>query len=279
MKITAGVDEVGRGSLMGPVYAAAVILNRSIDIKLLKDSKSIAKDKRELLSNYIKKNSTWAVGKASVKEIDKINILQASLLAMKRAVTKLKIKPSHILIDGNKVPDFKNYNLKDCKGHPTWIEPYEWLGNKDNFPLHLISNQPEYRLHGQLDHADYSLKNKIKDREPVLINSADAKERNIENNDIVLIFNKRGRVFAGARLSDEVSKGVLVLSTGAWFDPNYEINADLHGNPNVLTKDIGTSLLSQGPTSHTCLVEIRKAEKNEIKKVTIFSKPHIQKKA
>ena len=84
---------------------------------------------------------------------------------------------------------------------------------------------------------------------------------------------------AGARLSDEVSKGVIVLSTGAWFDPDYEINADLHGNPNVLTKDIGTSLLSQGPTSHTCLVEIRKAEKNEIKKVTIFSKPHIQKKA
>ena len=112
MKITAGVDEVGRGSLMGPVYAAAVILNSSIDIKLLKDSKSIAKDKRELLSNYIKKNSTWAVGKASVKEIDKINILQASLLAMKRAVKKLKIKPSHILIDGNKVPNLKNYNLK-----------------------------------------------------------------------------------------------------------------------------------------------------------------------
>ena len=112
MKIMAGVDEVGRGSLMGPVYAAAVILNSSINIKLLKDSKSITKHKRELLSNYIKKNSTWAVGKASVKEIDKINILQASLLAMKRAIKKLKIKPSHILIDGNKVPDLKNYNLK-----------------------------------------------------------------------------------------------------------------------------------------------------------------------
>ena len=112
MKVVAGVDEVGRGSLMGPVYAAAVILNKSVDIKLLKDSKSIAKDKRQLLSNYIKKNSIWAVGKASVKEIDKINILQASLLAMKRAVKKLKKKPSHILIDGNKVPDLKNYNLK-----------------------------------------------------------------------------------------------------------------------------------------------------------------------
>ncbi len=173
----------------------------------------------------------------------------------------------------------KNFNLKNCKGHPTWIEPYEWLGRKGNFPLHLISNQPEYRLHGQLDNAKYSLKNKIKDREPVLINFEDAKERNIDNNDIVLIFNKRGKVFAGARLSDEVMRGVLVLSTGAWFDPDYEINADLHGNPNVLTKDTGSSELSQGPTSHTCLVEIRKAKKNEIKKVKIFSKPHIEKKA
>ena len=90
MKVSAGVDEVGRGSLIGPVYAAAVILNKSIDIKLLKDSKSIAKNNRELLSNYIKKNSIWAIGKASVKEIDKINILQASLLAMKRAIKKLK---------------------------------------------------------------------------------------------------------------------------------------------------------------------------------------------
>ncbi len=112
MKIIAGVDEVGRGSLIGPVYAAAVILYKSIDKKLLKDSKSINKNNRELLSNYIKKNSIWAIGKASVKEIDKINILQASLLAMKRAVKKLKKKPSHVLIDGNKVPDLKNYKLK-----------------------------------------------------------------------------------------------------------------------------------------------------------------------
>ena len=112
MKILAGVDEVGRGSLIGPVYAAAVILNKSINIKFLKDSKLVAKDNRESLSNYIKKNSIWAIGKASIKEIDKINILQASLLAMKRAIKKLKKKPSHILIDGNKVPDLKNYKLK-----------------------------------------------------------------------------------------------------------------------------------------------------------------------
>jgi ribonuclease HII len=112
MKIIAGVDEVGRGSLIGPVYASAVILNKSINKKLLKDSKTITKAKRELLSIYIKKNSIWAIGKASVDEIDKINILQASLLAMKRAIKKLKKKPSQVLIDGNKVPDLKNYNLK-----------------------------------------------------------------------------------------------------------------------------------------------------------------------
>ena len=90
MKIIAGVDEVGRGSLIGPVYAAAVILNKKVDIKLLKDSKTISKEERKLLSNYIKKNSIWVIGKASVKEIDNINILQASLLAMKRAIKKLK---------------------------------------------------------------------------------------------------------------------------------------------------------------------------------------------
>jgi len=112
MKIVAGVDEVGRGSLIGPVYAAAVILNKSINRKLLKDSKSLTKNKREVLSGYIKKNSIWAIGKSSVKEIEKINILQASLLAMKRAIKKLKKKPTLILVDGNKLPEIKNYSLR-----------------------------------------------------------------------------------------------------------------------------------------------------------------------
>ena len=111
-KIIAGVDEVGRGSLIGPVYAAAVILNKSINKKLLKDSKTLSKNKREKLFIYIKKNSIWALGQASIKEIEKINILHASLLAMKRAIIKLKKKPSLVLIDGNKLPILKNYKLK-----------------------------------------------------------------------------------------------------------------------------------------------------------------------
>ena len=112
MKIIAGVDEVGRGSLIGPVYAAAVILKSSINKKLLKDSKTLSRNKREILSKYIKKNSIWAIGKASVKEIEKINILHASLLAIKRAVKKLKRKPSLVFIDGNKLPEIKNYKLR-----------------------------------------------------------------------------------------------------------------------------------------------------------------------
>ena len=112
MKLIAGVDEVGRGSLIGPVYAAAVILNRSINRKLLKDSKSLTRSNREILSKYIKENSIWAVGKASVKEIEKINILQASLLAMKRAIRKLKKRPTIVFVDGNKLPKIENYKLR-----------------------------------------------------------------------------------------------------------------------------------------------------------------------
>ena len=112
MKIIAGVDEVGRGSLIGPVYASAVILNKSINKKLLKASKSLTKTKREILSKLIKENSVWSIGKASVKEIEKINILEASLLAMKRAIKKLKRKPTLILVDGNKLPKIRNYNLR-----------------------------------------------------------------------------------------------------------------------------------------------------------------------
>ena len=107
---TAGVDEVGRGCLAGPVFAAAVILNNDINTKDIKDSKKIPFRKRILLSEYIKKNSIYAVGTASVEEINKINILNASLLSMKRALSKLKLRPSIAYIDGLFVP--KNMKIK-----------------------------------------------------------------------------------------------------------------------------------------------------------------------
>ena len=100
----AGVDEVGRGCLAGPVFAAAVILNPKINKKDIKDSKKISFKKRILLSKYIKKNSIYAVGIASVREINKINILNASLLSMQRALNKLKLVPTVAYIDGPFAP-------------------------------------------------------------------------------------------------------------------------------------------------------------------------------
>ena len=102
--ITAGVDEVGRGCLAGPVVSAAVILKKSIDLSLLKDSKKISFKKRTKIAEHIKLNSIYAIGLASVEEILKINILQAALLSMKRAIDQLTVKPELILIDGNFAP-------------------------------------------------------------------------------------------------------------------------------------------------------------------------------
>jgi len=146
---TAGVDEVGRGCLAGPVFAAAVILNNNINIKDIKDSKKIPFKKRILLSKYIKKNSIYAVGSASVEEINKINILNASLLSMQRALKKLKHKPSIAYIDGIYAP--KNVKVK-CK---TFIKGDEKItciaaasiiakATRDLFMIKLAKKYPKY---------------------------------------------------------------------------------------------------------------------------------------
>ena len=147
---TAGVDEVGRGCLAGPVFAAAVILNKNINIKNIKDSKKIPFKKRILLSKYIKKNSIYAVGTASVKEINKINILNASLLSMQRALDKLKLKPSIVYIDGLFAP--KGLKIK----HKTFVKGDEKItcisaasivakATRDLFMIRLGQKFPKYK--------------------------------------------------------------------------------------------------------------------------------------
>jgi len=147
---TAGVDEVGRGCLAGPVFAAAVILNKNINIKDIKDSKKIPFKKRILLSKYIKKNSIYAVGTASVEEINKINILNASLLSMKRALDKLKLKPSIVYIDGLFAP--KGLKIK----HKTFVKGDEKItcisaasivakATRDLFMIRLGKKFPKYK--------------------------------------------------------------------------------------------------------------------------------------
>lgn len=105
MSIIAGVDEVGRGPLAGPVIAAAVILRADQPIEGLADSKKLSEQRREVLSETIKAQALcWAIGRAEVAEIDEINILQASLLAMRRAVLTLSGTPDQVLVDGNRCP-------------------------------------------------------------------------------------------------------------------------------------------------------------------------------
>ena len=106
--LIAGVDEVGRGPLAGPVITAAVILPEEYDLSGLTDSKKLSHKRREELSKLIKKQSlSWSVGEASIAEIDKLNILHATMLAMQRAVKNLSMQPDKVLVDGNRAPEFE----------------------------------------------------------------------------------------------------------------------------------------------------------------------------
>jgi len=165
------------------------------------------------------------------------------------------------------------YDYDDCQGHPRWYEPFERLGGAgaDRWPLHLVSNQPRTRLHSQYDHGPLSRRSKVAGREPVRLNPNDAAERTIAEGDVVRLFNDRGACLAGAVLSDAVAPGMVELATGAWYDPDPD-GMCKHGNPNVLTRDKGTSQLAQGPSSHTCLVEVERFD-GEPPPVTAFDPP------
>jgi biotin/methionine sulfoxide reductase len=154
------------------------------------------------------------------------------------------------------------FGYDNCPPHATWIEPSEWLGaqSAQTYPLHLISSQPRYRLHSQMDAGPVSARGKIDGREAVALHPDDARRRGIKDGDVVRIHNGRGACLAGAVVSDTLSPGVAKLSCGAWYDPvGAEEGADCaHGNANMLTHDRGTSKLSQGPSSGTNMVEIER---------------------
>lgn len=169
------------------------------------------------------------------------------------------------------------FEYADCPGHPVWLEPAEWLGSRQpgDRRLHLLSNQPSTKLHSQYDHGALSRANKIRDREPVLLNPADAAERGISAGDVVRVFNQRGACLAGARLDAGLRRGVAMMATGAWYDPLDPAEngtLDRHGNPNVLTLDRGTSRLTQGCSAHTALVDIERYE-GPLPPITAFDPP------
>ena len=188
----------------------------------------------------------------------------------------LKTPSGRIEIFSERVASF---GYDDCPGHPAWMEPTEWLGSRTagRSELHLISNQPTLRLHGQLDNGPVSRAAKVQGREPLWINPRDAAARGILNGDVVRVFNARGACLAGAVVTDAVSPGVMQLQTGAWYDPDTPGLAgtlDRHGNPNMLTLDKGTSKLAQGPSSQTALVEVERWEK-PVPGIAAFDRPAV----
>ncbi|MBM3504333.1 MAG: Asp-tRNA(Asn)/Glu-tRNA(Gln) amidotransferase GatCAB subunit C [Alphaproteobacteria bacterium] len=171
------------------------------------------------------------------------------------------------------------FGYDDCPGHATWLEPAEWLGSglARRFPLHLISNQPDGRLHSQFDHGKVSRDSKVAGREPIWLNPEDATKRGIRAGDVVRVFNDRGACLAGAVLTEGIRPGVVRLATGAWYDPLEPGRIGslcVHGNPNVLTYDRGTSKLSQGPSAMSALVEVERFV-GDVPPVRAFDPPAI----
>lgn len=167
-------------------------------------------------------------------------------------------------------------NYKDCKGHPMWFEPIEWLGMK-NKPAEfaLISAHPIDRLHSQLSNTSLRDTYAVADREPILINPKVAKAKGIKNGDIVRVFNQRGQCLAGAKVTDMVPENVVRIFEGAWYDPEdagKEGTLCKNGNANTLTIDISTSELADANIANTVLVNIEKY-KGKAPKLTAFMPP------
>ncbi|PRY23344.1 molybdopterin-dependent oxidoreductase [Pseudosporangium ferrugineum] len=142
------------------------------------------------------------------------------------------------------------FGYADCPGSPTYFPP-------EPAPIVLVCNQPATRLHSQLDMGAVSSASKIRGREPLRMNPADAAVRGIADGDVVRVHNDIGSLLAGVSLTDACMPGVAQLSTGAWFDPSAPgVASCVHGNPNVLTRDAGTSRLAQGCTGQLARVEI-----------------------
>ncbi|MCQ3002726.1 molybdopterin guanine dinucleotide-containing S/N-oxide reductase [Pseudomonas syringae] len=162
------------------------------------------------------------------------------------------------------------FGYANCPGHPVWLDK-----TAADYPLHLLSNQPKTRLHSQYDHGSYSRSSKIQQREPLTLNTDDARARGISDGDVVKVFNDRGAFLAGVIVSDNIRPGVVQIATGAWFDPlvhGEPGSLEKHGNPNMVTEDVGSSSLSQGCSAQTATVDIVKWEE-ELPGITAFEPP------
>jgi biotin/methionine sulfoxide reductase len=149
------------------------------------------------------------------------------------------------------------FGYDDCPGHPAWLKPSDVPDGRH--PLWLVANQPATRLHSQFDYGAHSNGAKVRGREVLRLHPNDAAARGISEGDIVRVFNTRGACLAAAAITADIRPGVAQLPTGAWYDPETPAEENptcVHGNPNVLTRDVGTSRLAQGCTGQLTSVQV-----------------------
>ncbi|HSV47570.1 MAG TPA: molybdopterin guanine dinucleotide-containing S/N-oxide reductase [Ramlibacter sp.] len=217
----------------------------------------------------------WERGHIRLPEPRKSFVLMADFRADPRAHA-LKTPSGRIELSSQRIAGF---GYDDCPGHPSWMPPAEWLGDARaaRWPLHLVSSQPPDKLHSQLDAGTVSRAGKVQGRQALRMHSEEAARRGIANGALVRVFNERGSCLAGAVLDDGVMPGVVVMSTGAWFDPDGDAGGlERHGNPNVLTLDAGTSRLAQGPSALSALVEVESWSEAVAPAVRAFELPVLE---
>ncbi|WP_422050730.1 molybdopterin-dependent oxidoreductase [Shimia sp.] len=207
-------------------------------------------------SEYMDFEEFWETGVARVPQpLEEFDWVRHGAFRTDPAANPLATPSGKIELFSQTIADM---NLEDCPPMPTWLEPAEYLGNAEPDQLHVVSPHPYNRIHSQFAQSDLRHELNIEDREFLLINTDDALDRDIQDGDLVELYNDRGAVIVGARVTDNIMLGVVSLYEGAWFsfDSKGRCNS---GAINMLTSSRRSSGLSQATTANSCLARLRKA--------------------
>ena len=175
----------------------------------------------------------------------------------------------------------EKYGYDDCPPHATWLEPIERVGGPDTkYPLHIVSNHPQMRLHSQLCGTVNRRTYEVAGREPCWMNPKDAAARGLKDGEVVRVFNQRGQILAGLKITDEIMPGAIRINEGGWYDPvNPRQDGTLcaWGDVNVLTTGVATSKLGQGNCGQTGVAEVERF-RGSLPPVTVFEQPEAHRK-